>query len=387
VRRPTRWPTTRSISTRSAPAWTCSNGPGHPGVAVRQASERLYSTHVQRIAGRDPVRCEAAPGDREGLDRAAIAKRLVGQIVPTSASSEPHLFVRLKDYRDNSDTLRFEPQRRPGAGQAGLGAPGPAPPGRRRAGSCGCGCWRYAEPDCDRSTDRARPARPDRRRRGDPAGADRAGRTPVQVGNSTWSASPGRPPPPRSPAAEPSTPSRSATTCSRTTPGLQPRDHALFEQASASWTTQARRHRRPGRQAHLAGGPPPALYPGPGAYAVRPRWPTSAPRVADIDYVNAGSSSDQPPSADAGQRPCSPPPRCSRLRRPVPGCPAARAQAPYRPPDRNVPPGSGVDVAARRATGLAGTAAAGGEHRGGGEQAAALHQLTAADHLTNPALT
>jgi peptide/nickel transport system substrate-binding protein len=82
-----------------------------PGVAVRQAPERLY----------DHLTFNGSPGAilsdvklrqaiAKGIDRTAIAKRLVGQIVPNVSQLGSHIYsFGSKDYRDNSDTLRFDP--------------------------------------------------------------------------------------------------------------------------------------------------------------------------------------------------------------------------------------------------------------------------------------
>ncbi|MBO0873737.1 MAG: ABC transporter family substrate-binding protein, partial [Pseudonocardia sp.] len=82
-----------------------------PGVSVRQSPGRRY-THIT---------FNGAPGSllsdvrlrqaiAKGIDRAAVAKRLVGQIAPNIGPAGNHIYAYgSKDYRDNSDVLPFDP--------------------------------------------------------------------------------------------------------------------------------------------------------------------------------------------------------------------------------------------------------------------------------------
>jgi len=231
----TRWPTTRSDSNRSAPAWTCSNRPGIPGRRAA-TSERLYSTHVQRIAGAicPDVSCAS---DREGIDRRDRETAGGPDRAQRQPAREPHLFVRLEGHRDNSDTLRFEPAAaNRELDKLGWVRPAPGATRRRGQGAAAAAAGGYANRLATDRPDRARPAP----KIGVGVGSsrcDRAGRHPVQVGqlrlvSFAWqtTATPFT-------SSEPSTPSRSATTCSRTRPGLQPEITALFRAGIASWTT------------------------------------------------------------------------------------------------------------------------------------------------------
>jgi peptide/nickel transport system substrate-binding protein len=83
---------------------------GIPGVQVRQATPKQFS-HIT---------FNGAPGAllsdlrlrtaiAKGIDRAAIARRLIGGIVPTVAPMGNHIYaVGSKDYRDNSDVLPYD---------------------------------------------------------------------------------------------------------------------------------------------------------------------------------------------------------------------------------------------------------------------------------------
>ena len=82
-----------------------------PGVQVREATPKQYAQ----------ITFNGAPGAvlsdltlrraiAQGIDRAAIAQRLIGQIVPTVAPMGNHIYpLGAKDYRDNSGLLPYDP--------------------------------------------------------------------------------------------------------------------------------------------------------------------------------------------------------------------------------------------------------------------------------------
>ena len=82
-----------------------------PGVAIRQSPERLYN-HITFNGApgailSDPKLRQAIA---KGIDRTAIAKRLVGQIVPNVSQLGNHIYpFGSANYRDNSDVLRYDP--------------------------------------------------------------------------------------------------------------------------------------------------------------------------------------------------------------------------------------------------------------------------------------
>ena len=82
-----------------------------PGVAIRQAPERLYD-HLTFNGSPGAILADVKlrQAIAKGIDRTAIAKRLVGQIVPNVSQLGSHIYsFGSKDYRDNSDMLRFDP--------------------------------------------------------------------------------------------------------------------------------------------------------------------------------------------------------------------------------------------------------------------------------------
>ncbi len=281
-RGPTRWPTTRSTSTRSAPASTCSAARrATPGVAIRQAPGAvLQPHHVQRRTRRDPVRPAAAPGHREGhrpgghrpaADRPDRARRPPGRAT-TSTRRHQGLPGQLR-------RAALRPRgRRPRAGRAGLAlrAPGRSGAGEGRQAADRCGwCSRRRQPDL--RTDR--PPVPNQLAQigvdggdRDGAGARSSSTERTRPATSTWSGSPGAAPPPRSAPpvglyAEP-TGNDVQQNYGRI---YDPEINALFEPGPrASWTTPSAPSSATGstrliwQQVHHL-----PLYPDTGAYAVR----------------------------------------------------------------------------------------------------------------------
>ncbi|HEX4356933.1 MAG TPA: ABC transporter family substrate-binding protein [Pseudonocardia sp.] len=107
-----------------------------PGAAIRQSPERAYN-HITFNGSPGAVLADVKlrQAIAKGIDRTAIARRLVGQIVPNVGQLGNHIYAYgSRDYRDNSDALRYDQ----GAANRDLDAlgwtrPSPGAP-RERAG-------------------------------------------------------------------------------------------------------------------------------------------------------------------------------------------------------------------------------------------------------------
>ncbi|MDT7750850.1 MAG: glutathione transport system substrate-binding protein [Pseudonocardiales bacterium] len=83
---------------------------GIPGVQVRQATPKQFS-HItfNGAPGATLADLRLRTAIAKGIDRAAIARRLIGGIVPTAVPMGNHIYpVGSKDYRDNSDALPYD---------------------------------------------------------------------------------------------------------------------------------------------------------------------------------------------------------------------------------------------------------------------------------------
>ena len=81
-----------------------------PGAAIRQSPERAYN-HITFNGSPGAVLADLKlrQAIAKGIDRTAIARRLVGQIVPNVSQLGNHIYAYgAKDYRDNSDVLRYD---------------------------------------------------------------------------------------------------------------------------------------------------------------------------------------------------------------------------------------------------------------------------------------
>ncbi|HEX4356930.1 MAG TPA: ABC transporter family substrate-binding protein [Pseudonocardia sp.] len=84
---------------------------GTPGAVVRDAPSRQYAQVTFNgspgsILAELPLRQAVA----QGIDRAAITRRMLGQVEPTAAPDGNHLYPpHTKDYRDNADVLPYDP--------------------------------------------------------------------------------------------------------------------------------------------------------------------------------------------------------------------------------------------------------------------------------------
>jgi peptide/nickel transport system substrate-binding protein len=84
---------------------------GTPGAVVRDAPSRQYAQVTFNgspgsILAELPLRQAVA----RGIDRAAITRRMLGQVEPTAAPDGNHLYPpHTKDYRDNADVLPYDP--------------------------------------------------------------------------------------------------------------------------------------------------------------------------------------------------------------------------------------------------------------------------------------
>jgi peptide/nickel transport system substrate-binding protein len=81
-----------------------------PGATVRNAPSRQYNNIAINGA---PGAILADPGLRravcQGVDRAAVTRRMIGQIVPNAQPDGNHIYVPgVKEYRDNADVLPFD---------------------------------------------------------------------------------------------------------------------------------------------------------------------------------------------------------------------------------------------------------------------------------------
>jgi peptide/nickel transport system substrate-binding protein len=84
---------------------------GTPGAAIRDAPSRYYS-HVtfNGSAGSTLADTGLRQAIAQGIDRAAITKRMLGQIEPDSTPNGNHLYApHTKDYRDNAGVLPYDP--------------------------------------------------------------------------------------------------------------------------------------------------------------------------------------------------------------------------------------------------------------------------------------
>jgi peptide/nickel transport system substrate-binding protein len=84
---------------------------GTPGVAIRQSPERFYN-HITFNGAPGAILSDVRlrQAIAKGIDRGAVARRLIGQIVPTATQLGNHVYpYGSKDYRDNSGLLRFDP--------------------------------------------------------------------------------------------------------------------------------------------------------------------------------------------------------------------------------------------------------------------------------------
>jgi len=84
---------------------------GIPGVSIRQSPERFYN-HITFNGAPGAILSDVRlrRAIAQGIDRVAIARRLVGQIVPNVTQLGNHIFpYGSKNYRDNSGVLRFDP--------------------------------------------------------------------------------------------------------------------------------------------------------------------------------------------------------------------------------------------------------------------------------------
>jgi glutathione transport system substrate-binding protein len=82
-----------------------------PGVSVRQSPGRRY-THLTFNGAPGAVLSDVRlrQAIAKGIDRQAVAKRLIGQIAPNIGAAGNHIYAYgSKDYRDNSDVLPFDP--------------------------------------------------------------------------------------------------------------------------------------------------------------------------------------------------------------------------------------------------------------------------------------
>ncbi|WP_037069938.1 ABC transporter family substrate-binding protein [Pseudonocardia acaciae] len=82
-----------------------------PGVAIRNAPSRYY-THVtfNGAPGAVLADLDMRRAIAQGIDRQAIARRMLGQVVPDARPSGNHIYVPGgKDYRDNAGGLAFDP--------------------------------------------------------------------------------------------------------------------------------------------------------------------------------------------------------------------------------------------------------------------------------------
>jgi glutathione transport system substrate-binding protein len=82
-----------------------------PGVVIRNAPSRYY-THVtfNGAPGALLADLELRRAIARGIDRQAIAQRMLGQVVPDPRPDGNHIYVPGgKDYRDNSGVLTFDP--------------------------------------------------------------------------------------------------------------------------------------------------------------------------------------------------------------------------------------------------------------------------------------
>jgi peptide/nickel transport system substrate-binding protein len=82
-----------------------------PGVVIRQSPNRTYN-HITFNGAPgailSDVRLRRAVA--QGIDRLAVTRRLIGQIVPDPSPSGNHIYAfGSKDYRDNSDVLPYDP--------------------------------------------------------------------------------------------------------------------------------------------------------------------------------------------------------------------------------------------------------------------------------------
>ena len=81
-----------------------------PGVQIREATPKQYS-FISFNGGPGAVLSDLAlrRAIAQGINPGDIARRLIGQIVPTAVPIGNHIYpVGAKDYRDNSDVLRFD---------------------------------------------------------------------------------------------------------------------------------------------------------------------------------------------------------------------------------------------------------------------------------------
>ena len=82
-----------------------------PGAVVRDAPSRQYAQVTFNgspgsILAEPPLRQAIA----QGIDRAAITRRMLGQVEPTATPDGNHLYPpHTKDYRDNADVLPYDP--------------------------------------------------------------------------------------------------------------------------------------------------------------------------------------------------------------------------------------------------------------------------------------
>jgi peptide/nickel transport system substrate-binding protein len=82
-----------------------------PGAVIRDAPSRLY-THVtfNGSPGATLADVRLRQAIAQGIDRTAITRRMLGQIVPDAQPDGSHLYApNTKDYRDNSGVLPYDP--------------------------------------------------------------------------------------------------------------------------------------------------------------------------------------------------------------------------------------------------------------------------------------
>lgn len=82
-----------------------------PGATIRQSPGRRYN-HItfNGAPGSTLSDVRLRQAIAKGIDRAAVAKRLIGQIAPNIGPAGNHIYAYgSKDYRDNSDVLPFDP--------------------------------------------------------------------------------------------------------------------------------------------------------------------------------------------------------------------------------------------------------------------------------------